>query len=310
MEEVKSEKGVLASIIEERDRISRKRKIRLLYILMCVSIAAVVVFAVGLGYELYTSWRSQHYYSSMSAETNSKPRPYENISVDDLLSPPKTQPGKPGSLPDVSDGSDGDTYVDEGPQWEPYVDFEALRLKYPGISGWILCENTLIDYPLMQWTNNSYFLNHLPDGTNHKSGSIFIDYRSSADFTDKNTVIYGHWSRTRDMFGSLGHYRQQSYYEDHPIIFIFTPEKDFALVLFAGYLLDSGVEVPPMTFKDDEAFENHIRNIKRRSYFKTDIEVTADDRIVSLATCAYEFVNARWIIVGKLVEIGSARTEQ
>jgi len=292
---------------KKEDKIKRKRKIRILYAFMGVSIAAVVFFAGGLGYELYTSWKSQQYYTSMTSDIETRPRDIGNINLDDLLAQ-QAKPSEPADKPtvnpeDVADEPD----IETGPEWKPYVDFESLGVDYPGIAAWLLSEGTYIDYPIMQGGDNSYYLNHLPDGTKHRSGSVFLDHRSSTDFSDRNSVLYGHMARAGDMFGSLKYYRDKSYFDTPPVMYVFTPEKDYALVLFAGYLLDSGVEVPPISFKDDAAFERHISDIKQRSFFKTDIEVTAEDRIVSLATCAYDYINARWIIVGKLVEIGSSR---
>ena len=303
MEENKTEKDTKA-----KAKIKRKRKIRILYALMSVAIAAVVFFAGGLGYELYTSWKSQQYYTSMTSDIRTRPRDTGNINYNDLLAatPKPPAPAEPSANPSASPGDGAEEPdVDTGPAWEPYVDFEGLDAVYPGIKGWIVNEGTYIDYPIMQGDDNSYYLNHLPDGTKHRSGSVFLDCRSSIDFTDRNTILYGHMARAGDMFGSLKFYRDKSYFDSHPVMYIFTPETDYALVLFAGYLLDSGKEVPPMEFRDDAEFEKHIADIKNRSFFKTEIEVTAYDRIVSLATCAYDYVNARWIIVGKLVEIGA-----
>ena len=294
--------------IEDNAGRKRKRKIRILYALMGVSIAAVVFFAGGLGYELYTSWKSQQYYTSMSSDIVTRPRDIGNISLNDLLAPQK-KPSEPsaGSATSPGDGADAnEPEAGPGSDWKPYVDFESLGADYPGITAWLLSEGTYIDYPIMRGDDNSFYLNHLPDGTKHRSGSVFLDHRSGTDFSDRNSVLYGHMSKAGDMFGSLKYYRDKSYFDTHPVMYIFTPEKDYALVLFAGYLLDSGVEVPPINFKDDAEFEKHINDIKQRSFFKTEIDVTADDRIVSLATCAYDYANARWIIVGKLVEIGSA----
>jgi len=273
----------------------RKKRNLLLYLMMGISAAAVLTFGVLLGIELYTNWQSQNYYSNLSSGVVTRPR----------------QPGysKPSPTPGDDNGADeGELDVEEPDEdvfvWEPYVDFEALRETYTGIVGWIKLEGTPIDYPIMQTDNNWFYLGHLPDGTSHRSGSIFLDYRSSPDFSDKSMLIYGHYSRTQDMFGSLEQYRKQEYFETHPVIYIYTPQCDYEMVLIAGYLVDSGVgaEVPPLKFSDDDAFMRHIEKIKRLSFFQTDVEVTPDDRIIGLATCAYDYTNARWILVGILKE--------
>lgn len=276
-------------------------KVRILYILLGVFIAAVVVSAIGLGYELFTNKKAQSYYTSLTE--NIVPRPRTPVEYKQPTAiPSQTLP------PDVEDISGDENTEPPGPtepvqpQWVPYVDFYALEESLPGISAWIKLENTALDYPIMQGADNNYYLSYLPDGTKHRNGSVFLDYRNAADFSDKNTLIYGHESRTGDMFGILKSYRKQSFYEENPVIHIYTPEKDFTLVLVAGYLVDSGIESPPIVFNSETDFLEHVETVKKRSFFNSSVEVNEDDRLVSLCTCAYDYVNARLVIVGKLVE--------
>jgi len=266
----------------------------LLRILMAISIAVFVVCAVGLGYELYTNWKSQSYYSEMASGIETRPR--------DLSNPGGNRPA-PAQPDDPEDPSAGtDEPVEEIDPWIPYMDFDALARQLPGAIGWIKLEGTPIDYPVMHGEDNDYFLKYLPDGTEHRNGSIFLDFRNKPDFSEKSIMIYGHMLRTNDMFGYLKYYREQDFYEDHPVIYLHTPQTDYAIVIFASYLLDSAREVPPMRFTGEEGFMEHIENIKSRSILRSDVEVFPDDRIVNLCTCAYDYNNARLVIVGKLVE--------
>ena len=287
--------------IKKPDDHKRKRlKIRILYVLLGICITAAVVSAVGLGYELYISSQGQAYYADLTSGIKTRPH---NPGYSDNAQKPPTVGAPDAPAPDDSDEETG-VDVETGPQepvWAPYVDFNALRQSLPGISAWIRLEGSVLDYPVMQAPNNYYFLSRLPDGTKHRSGSVFLDYRNNADFSDRNTLIYGHESRSGDMFGILKNYRKQSFYDENTVIYLYSPERDYELVLFAGYLVDSGVESPPIVFEDDAAFEAHIAAIKRRSFFKSDVEVSTEDRIVSLCTCAYDYPNARLVIVGKLV---------
>ena len=309
----------LAAALKAKRKAARKRKLITLYAVMGVAIVAVIVFGTLLGIELYTSWQSNNYYATMSAGMgNAASRTLSEDRIAQLISPAKppettgTQPDSaaPDAEPGTGEQEDDEEFIYIGRAWTPYADFAALGEGYPGITAWILSEGTPINYPIMHGTDNDFFLSHLPDGKKQKAGSIFLDYRNKPDYSDKSIVIYGHYMRTREMFGSFGGYREQSYYEDHPVMYIFTPERDFAVMLFSAYLLDSAVEVPPMTFKDDDAFLKHVENIKKRSFFKTGVEISPGDQIVSMASCAYDFANARIILVGKLVEIGSAAAIQ
>ena len=251
-----------------------------LKVILGVCIAAVVTFAVLLVRELYIDWQSRSFYDNIAADVDVRPREQANVGTED------TQPQQP---------------IDEE-QWVPYVDFDALSSLYPGIVGWIRLEDTQIDYPVMQSIDNQYFLARLPDGTAHRSGSIFLDYRNKSDFSDKSILVFGHETRAGDMFGTLKSYRNQEFFDNNPIMYLHTPEKDYIMELFAGHVAHSVRDHPPLEFEDDEDFLDYIRHIKSISVFRSDVDVSADDRIVSLVTCTYDFSNARLIVVGKLVE--------
>jgi len=258
----------------------------ILFSILAICIVAAGVFATLLVRELLIDRQSQSFYENIAAEVERRPEPgiadnTQSIQSDDA-----------GAIDDVE-------------AWTPYVDFNALNSTFPGIVGWIKLEGTPIDYPVMQYTDNDYFLSRLPDGTTHRNGSIFLDYRNNRDFSDKSILIYGHETRAGDMFGELKSYRDQEYYEANPIINIYTPEKDYKIILFAGHVAHSVRDHPPLQFESDEEFLTYIENLKRISVFNSNTEVTANDRIVSLVTCTYDFYDARLVIVGKIVPRGS-----
>lgn len=287
----------------KKKKMSYKVKMRLLYSILVVAIAVAVTCGVWLVIDANTTKQAHEYYETLTDSVAKNPRNYHYQPGVEL---PGTNTPDTTDTPDVTEPDDSDPII----EWIPYVDFGDLNERYePITAAWLVIEGTIIDYPVMyregdKGNNNDYFLRRLPDGTSHRNGSIYIDGRNSPDFTDKNTVVYGHNMGSGDMFGSLKQYRSQEFYEQHPIAYIYTPDKDYALVLFAGYDLDSAYEVPPMSFRNSEDFLSHIARIKRRSVFKSDVEVSADDLIVSLATCSVSSNrNARLILVGKLVEL-------
>ena len=185
-----------------------------------------------------------------------------------------------------------------------FIDFEAKREVFPDIVAWIQSENTVINYPVVQGSDNAFYIYHLPDKSPHRMGSVFLDYRNSPNFTDQTFVFYGHDMPSEDMFGSLRHYADQTFFEGHDSMFIFTPEQNFKMVIFAGYIIDSATEVPPMWFCGSEGFDRFIADIKSRSLFSSDVEVSYGEQLAFLATCvAADSSNDRLIIAGKMEEI-------
>jgi len=255
-------------------------KKKILIAVLCVCIVSVGVFSFLLVRELLTDSQSRNFYADIAAVGTRPREPVENGSSGDSTNPPETQPAG----------------------WVPYVDFEALNDEIPGVVGWIILENTVINYPVMQYTDNEYFLTRLPDGTTHRNGSIFLDYRNENDFSDKSILIYGHHTRAGDMFGVLKNYRNQEFFEENPVIYLYTPEQDLKIALFAGHIAHSRRDHPPLEFETDEDFLAYIEHIRNKSVFNSDVEVTAEDRIISLVTCTYDFNNARLILAGIVVE--------
>ncbi|MCL2565026.1 MAG: class B sortase [Defluviitaleaceae bacterium] len=257
----------------------------------------IVFFTAAIVWDIYTIRQGQVFYASLSSQVNQlSAQPVEYLS--NLI-------------------RDREIYVEIETEIEiegievkednvSFIDFDKMREIFPNIVGWIKSEDTFINYPIVQGADNYFYLSYLPDGTYHPMGSIFLDYRNLADFSDSAILIYGHDMRSGDMFGSLKYYADQLYYEKHYSMFIFTPMRDYKLILFAGYILDSDLEVPPMSFHGSKDFEEYIADIRSRSIFTSGTEVSFEDRLVFLATCTRSGkINERLIIVGKLVEMYS-----
>ena len=183
------------------------------------------------------------------------------------------------------------------------MNFEPIKKELPETAAWIKLGGTKIDYPVMyRDDDNEYYLTRLPNGKKSSSGSIYIDYRNSPDFSDPNTMVYGHRMKSGAMFGALRYYNNQSFYDQHSVVSIFTPDGDYEVVLFAGYAFDQTVETPPLSFSDEEEFDNFVQTARKRSAFKSDIEVKFGDRLVTLCTCEYSFEEGRLVVIGKLIE--------
>lgn len=267
------ETGSKTAIKKKRHRYSRV----ITTVIIAVCAVTLLVSAVML-YKEYSEYKSgSDAYGSLSGYiTTSKPeKPEDNIPA-------------PGETPPAENG------------W-PTVDFDALRNINPDISAWLICEDTPIHYPIVQGQDNAYYLNHLFDGTENKAGCLFIDIGNTPNFTDKNTVIYGHNMKDGSMFHALTEYTDKAYYDAHPRMLLLTPEGNYILELFAGYVADADSGAWKPDFANDAEFMDWIGSAREKSTFSSNVDVTTSDRVVTLSTCAYDFEDARCVVLGKLV---------
>ncbi len=183
------------------------------------------------------------------------------------------------------------------------MDFTSLLAVNDDIVGWILAEGRSIDYPVVRGEDNEYYLTRLFNNKKNKLGTLFVDYRNHDNFSDKNTVIYGHNMKDGSMFATLAEYKDQKYYESFPTMVLYTPDGDFMIELFAGIVADGNYEFVRFEFQDDGDFLEYISTLKEESTFESKTIVKPDDRIITLCTCSYEFNNARYALFGKLIPI-------
>ena len=204
-------------------------------------------------------------------------------------------------------GAEEETGREDSSAVLPVVDFEALRENGPDIIGWLNLPDTAINYPVTQTDNNEYYLHHLYDGTYNKVGCLFADYENQADFSDRNTIIYGHNMRDGSMFAALNEYGGQSYYDGHPQMYLVTPDGGYVMEVFSAFEAkpaESGSDTSPwrLSWKDDGAYTTWLSEMADRSVIETDVTVTSSDKVLTLSTCT-PGSKSRFIVMGKLAAV-------
>jgi len=182
------------------------------------------------------------------------------------------------------------------------IDFDALLAAHKDTVGWLYCEGTSINYPVMQAEDNDYYLSRLPDGRKNRAGSLFLDYRSDQKFADMNSIIYGHNMKDGSMFGSLGEYSDQEYYEAHPEWYMFTPDTDYKILLLSAHITDIGSDDYAMPFLQSELDEMVARSVSI-SDFNSFYAYESGRKVITLSTCAYTHEDARYVLLGMLMPL-------
>lgn len=190
---------------------------------------------------------------------------------------------------------------------EPYVDFTQLQQRNSEIYGWIVIPDTRVDYPIVQreGSDQGYYLNHDIDGNYSVSGSIYTENLNKKDFTDPNTLIYGHNMRNGTMFQDLHKFQEEEFFNLHPEFYIYTPEKKFTYEIFSAYEYDNRHILRSFDFSDREEYARYLESaLNPRSVNKMTregVEVTPDDRIVTLSTCIGKDTS-RYLVQGVLIK--------
>ncbi len=181
---------------------------------------------------------------------------------------------------------------EEEPEETPWnhmirVNFASLKERNPDVIGWIFFENESISYPILYSGDNVRYLRRTLDGKNASAGSIFLDGGNTPDFEDSRNVIYGHNMKNRSMFGKLKYYMQEKdYYEDHQYFQILSEGVVYRYRIFSYFEVEeTETEMCRVDFTPEKEFSDFIGLLQSRSVRDTGIEVSRNDKVVTLLTC-------------------------
>ena len=170
------------------------------------------------------------------------------------------------------------------------IEFDKLKELNNHIVGYIKVHGTNIEYPIVQYTDNSYYLNRNLNKEYSSSGSIFLDYKNKLDGTDKNIVIYGHNVKNSSMFGSLKKTLKEEWYnnEDNYIIDLVTENGTQKYQVFSVYQIKTEDYYINTEFETGK-FKEFVDTLKKRSKKDFGVEITEEDSILTLSTCANNY---------------------
>lgn len=239
---------------------------RFLFTVICVILIGIILYS---GYMLYQEWEKAKITHEAIAE----------------LDPYVPQVPKEGASPDP----------------QTIEKLRQLQAQNADVCGWIIVTDTNINYPLVQAEDNSYYLKRSPLKKYLSAGSIFLDCRNNNDFTDFETIIYGHYMNSGTMFANIQKFKNSSYFEEHRDGWIITLDAVYRLELYAYLNVPSSDKVYTVAYETIEDQQAQLDYIKQKAKLYREIGVTAEDRIVALSTCSYEYDGARAVVIAKLV---------
>ena len=192
---------------------------------------------------------------------------------------------------------------DQGPEPPIDVDFAALKSINEDVVGWIYIEALDgISYPVVQGEDNETYLHTTYEKNYNFAGTIFIDYENSSDFTDCNTLVYGHNMKNGSMFGQLKKFSEdQETYKKSKYFWILTPEKNYRYEIVAAYTTGVNSDTYTLFKGPGDEFQKYLDTIKGYSEIQTDdTDLTIKDKIVTLSTCTGN-ESTRFVVQGKQV---------
>lgn len=188
------------------------------------------------------------------------------------------------------------------------IAFEGLWEINPEIYAWIRIPDTKIDYPILQHEgeDQGYYLTRDIYGENSQAGSIYTEHYNRKDFTDPNTLLYGHNMKNGSMFHNVRYFAEREYFDEHEDLYIYVPGKILKYQIITCYEYDDRHILGSFDFSDEEVFAKYLEEIMNpRSMYtmvREGVDLTPENRIVTLSTCVANKPNNRRLLQAVFVE--------
>lgn len=277
-------------MMEENKRKKKKRTIG--------DVIRIILLLIAVGIFCYAGYSLLQIYLEYKSGTD------EYRSLDEFVKEVEI-PGGTDENGDSKGDKDSQDYVsgDLGKErtMESPVDFAGLKKINEEVIGWINIEALDISYPMVRGKDNDFYLHNTFKKVPNIAGAIFMDYECETDFTDQNTLIYGHNMKNGSMFGTLKKFREEDAYKKSPYFWIYTPKVNYKYEIFSVHEVGAVGNNYQISFKGDKEFEKYIDDAVKGSEVKNSVEVGVEDRLVTLSTCTGNEAT-RLIVQAKLVD--------
>lgn len=187
------------------------------------------------------------------------------------------------------------------------IDFKKIQTESPDVCAWIQVDGTVIDYPILQSSaeaDDNFYLDHDRFGTSKVAGSVYIQKLNRKNFSDPNTLIYGHNMRNGTMFGQLKKFRDKEFFEENRNIYIYTPSSILKYEIISAFIYDNRHIMNSFNFFVESSrmqfFDECINPTSLTKQVVEGATLDSEDKIITLSTCTGND-KTRYLVVGKLI---------
>ncbi|MCI8506435.1 MAG: sortase [Lachnospiraceae bacterium] len=186
------------------------------------------------------------------------------------------------------------------------LDWTALKERNEDIYSWIYIPNTEISYPVLQHSEETdFYLDHDLDGKEAFAGAIYTQNLNATDYSDKNTVVYGHSMKNGTMFHDLHKYEKADFFESNRYIYIYQPDRTLVYEVYGACEFGNALLPYKYDFETEEGTEEFLEDLRNSegadNHIMEGLEFPEDEKLLTLSTCIANHFEKRLLIVGVLV---------
>ena len=162
----------------------------------------------------------------------------------------------------------------------------TLRKLNEDVVAWIWIPDTVVNYPVMQGEDNNFYLEHTWNREENAVGSIFLEWQNAADFSEFNTIVYGHNMKNGSMFHLLLDYQKEGFLQEHPYVYLLTDNGVYRYEVFSAYQAEITSDTYQIGMQWDKTKQEYIDRALKKSVVDAGLTPVITDRILTLSTCA------------------------
>lgn len=277
------------------DKIEKQKNI---YKILCIILLIILIVVLVM-------WGHSALVEKSAAKTYEKLQESVNSDASDTKTQASETEQQSTQVSENAGGTETDSHKEQYDIPQKNLDWEELEAVNPDIYAWIYIPNTNIDYPVLQRSgDNDYYLEHNLDGSRGKPGCIYTEDLNSKEFTDYNTVIYGHNMKSGAMFRTLHDFEDKSFFDNNQYVYIYTKDRTLVYKIFAAYTNDAKHILNSNDFTSEQGLSDYLEKVFKKAqaegYLRDDVAVTGENAILTLSTCTTSS-DKRYIVQAVLV---------